>query len=170
MAATAATCLSPMEVFHAIGWRVDELSAPQRSVAIFQLARPRTPQPSAGGGKPSEQRATKTTRSFKPRTVVAPASQPVVATTVATDVAEPSFESTETASAIGHATGTGGGRAAGPGIGNAPGLQGGPEPTMDPAGRARASFGQRHCGARHGWLATNPHEFHRGHCIHLAGA
>ena len=82
------------------GWRVDELSAPLRSVAIFQPALPRTPQPPAAGAKPAAAKATKATKVTQRSSVVAAASQPVVATTVSTTVAaEGSDSPSETAAA-----------------------------------------------------------------------
>lgn len=115
------------------GWRVDELSAPLRSVAIFQPGRPRIPHPFAGGRKTAEAKATRTTSAVKPRSIVAPASPSAVATAVATEVPEASANPLETDSLSGQASEGGGTEeGTGTGTGNATGLQGGTEPTAVP--------------------------------------
>ena len=115
------------------GWRVDELSAPLRSVAIFQPAVLRTPHPLAAGAKTVAAKATKTTRVTQRRSVVAPASHPVVATTVSTSVAAEGSDSPSKTAAPGSAeTGGSGSGDDGPGTGHPGALDGDGEPTAVP--------------------------------------
>lgn len=111
-------------------WRVEELSAPLRTVVIFQPPGAQTPQTFAGGARPAAATAKKNPRPLlKPKAVPAQVSQPVTGTSVAADFVEGIANSGETGSAQSGETGLGDGTGEGTGSGNASGLQGDGQPT-----------------------------------------